>query len=328
MPPGKLDAGLLADLLAKARAGAHEVLLGPSIGEDAAAIAVPQGTLVVATDPITFTGHGLGRYAVVINANDVAVTGARPRWFLCTLLLPPGTNEAAVRVVFDEINKELRELGASLVGGHTEVTPAVNQPVAVGQFIGHTADGRFVRTGGMSPGDVLVQVNPAPVEGAGVLATECRERLSGLPAAMLERAAAGPLDPGISVVAPALRAANLGAVSLHDPTEGGLATALWEVAESSGVALEIDGSSIIWFEPGLAVCRELGADPWGTLASGTLLAAFAPANCEPAIEALGDDGWLAARIGQAAPGSGVQTLEGKPLPRFEPDEVARILAGN
>jgi hydrogenase expression/formation protein HypE len=326
LPTGKLPAKLLADLLASNAPIPAEVLLGPSVGEDAAAIQIPSGTLVVATDPITFTGERIGRSAVIINANDVAVTGVRPRWFLCTALFPPETAESDVRALFAEVRDELAILGAALVGGHTEVTRAVTQPVVVGQFLGLSPDGSFVRTGGLSAGDRILQVGPAPVEGGAVLASRCRPRLAALPKQTLDAATAASHDPGISVVEPALAAAGLNATSLHDPTEGGLATALWEVAVASGVALVIDPDAVLWFEPGLSVCEALGADPWGTLASGTLLAGFAEDGASAAAATLREDGYAVSIIGRAEAGAGVTVGDSRQLPRFEPDEVARILS--
>src|SRR3954471_9216690 len=85
---GKLPTALLRDLLATLPRDAPGVRLGPALGEDAGAIDVGDEVLVVAADPITLTGDDVGRYAVLVNANDVAVTGARPRWFLATILLP------------------------------------------------------------------------------------------------------------------------------------------------------------------------------------------------------------------------------------------------
>lgn len=325
LPIGKLPAGLLTDLLATNAPVPSEVLLGPSVGEDAAAIRVPSGTLVAATDPVTLASHEIGRYAVIINANDIAVTGVRPRWFLCTALFPPETTEADVRALFAEVQDELAVLDAALVGGHTEVTPAVTRPVVVGQFLGMSPDGSFIRTGGLSPGDRIVQVGPTPIEGGAVLANECRHLLAALPERVLRAAAAASHDPGISVVEPALAAARLNATSLHDPTEGGLATALWEVADASGVALVIDPDAVLWFEPGLSVCKALGADPWGTLASGTLLAGFAEDRASAAAATLRKAGYAVSIIGRAETGAGVTAGDGRLLHRFESDEVARVL---
>lgn len=315
---------MLRELLAEAAVAAPEVLLGPAPGEDACAIAVGGGVLVAATDPITLTGSGVGAHAVVINANDVAVMGVRPRWFLATVLLPEGTEAREVRALLAGIRAALDRLGAVLVGGHTEVTAAVRQPVVVGQMLGFAEDGRWVPTGGLSPGDSVVQVGPAPVEGAAVLACEAPAARS-LDPTLRARAEAALDDPGISVVDAALAATDLGALALHDPTEGGLSCGLYELAEASGVALQVDPAAVLWFAPGLEVCRAVGSDPWGTLASGALLAGFAGDTAAGACAALRERGFDAAVVARAEPGSGVRREDGSPLPRFERDEVARVL---
>ncbi|HXF72569.1 MAG TPA: AIR synthase-related protein [Actinomycetota bacterium] len=326
LPPGKLPVRLLDRMLAALPPLPPEVRLGPRVGEDAAAIEVPAGVLVVATDPITLTSRDVGLFAIVINANDVAVTGARPRWFLAAVLLPPGTTAADVEVLFAGMREGLAAAGVALVGGHTEVTPAVSQPVVVGQMLGLAEGGRVVETGGMRPGDGVVQVGPAPIEGAAVLAAEAGERLGGVGAGVVRAALAATSDPGISVVEPALLARDLGATSLHDPTEGGLASGLHEMASASGVGIEVDREAVLWFEPGVAVCRALGADPWATLASGTLLASFPPDRVGEAARTLEVRGHRAAIVGRAVEGEGVRDRAGRPLPWPERDEVARVLS--
>lgn len=322
---GKVPHDLLAELLAGFPPHPSEVRLGPAVGEDACAIDVAAGTLVAATDPITLTSEHLGRLAVVVNANDVAVMGVRPRWFLATVLLPPGTTPSQVRALFDAMRRSLDEFDAHLVGGHTEVTDAVNQPVVVGQMLGMAEDGRFVSTGGVGAGDLVVQVGPAPVEGAAVLATEAADRLAGLDPVVVEAARSALSDPGISVVEAALLAAGQGAVAMHDPTEGGLAAGLHELASASGVGLVVDRRPVLWFDPGTAVCDALGADPWATLASGSLLAAFPPERAAPALRALRTRHG-AAVIAVAESGAGVRDQSGAAIPWPRRDEVARLLS--
>lgn len=324
--PGKLPAALLGELLSSGPALPTEVLLGPAIGEDACALEIPEGILVAATDPITLTGREVGAHAVKVNANDVAVMGARPRWFLATILLPVGSDETVVRTVFAGIRDALAELGAALVGGHTEITSAVTQPIVIGQMLGLCERDSFLRTGGVTAGDVVFQVGSAPVEGAAVLATEAAARLGAVDRALVARAREALQDPGILVVEPALQAAALGATALHDPTEGGLSAGLYELALASGVGLEVDGDAILWFEPGTAVCAALGADPWGTLASGTLLAAFPAAVSESVGQALEAEGYSARVIARARTGSGVCFRDGRSLPRYERDELSRVLS--
>ena len=325
LPPGKLPAALLRELLSSGPAPPQEVLLGPALGEDACAIEVPEGVLIAATDPITLVGSEVGAYAVNVNANDVAVMGARPRWFLATILLPLGSDEGDARAVFSGIRDALADLNAALVGGHTEVTAAVVQPVVVGQMLGLCERGAFVCTSGARAGDVVLQIGEAPVEGAAVLAAEAADRLGGVDGKLLERARNALRDPGILVVEPALRATALGARALHDPTEGGLSAGLYERALASGVELVLASNDVLWFEPGTALCRALGADPWGTLASGTLLAVFSRPDAEPASRSLLAEGYSVRAIATARAGSGVIFSDGERLQRYERDELSRVL---
>ena len=322
LPAGKLAPEFLARLIATPLP--PEVVLGPRIGEDACAIEIGAGTLVAATDPITLTGAGVGAHAVAVNANDVAVTGARPRWFLACVLLPVGSTRGDVEALFAGMLRALDQVGAALVGGHTEVTTAVRQPVVVGQMLG-LATGRTVPTGGLRPGDAVVQIGPAPVEGAAVLAEVLpAERLAEVSAQVLDAARCALDIPGITVVEPALAAARAGASALHDPTEGGLSAGLHEMADASGVALVIEPERIVWFDPGVELCVAAGLDPWGTLASGTLLAGFAADRLDGALHELAHAGHAVSVIGRAEPGRGVTFACGAPLARFERDELSRL----
>jgi hydrogenase expression/formation protein HypE len=128
------------------------------------------------------------------------------------------------------------------------------------------------------------------------------------------------------VVDPALRAAALGATALHDPTEGGLSAGLYELAEASNLALRVDLDAVLWFAPGQALCAALGADPWGSLASGALLAAFPGDLADEAQRILVAEGYAAAILARAEPGEGVFTSDGGTFRRYEQDEVSRLLA--
>lgn len=320
---GKIPAGLLSALLAELPPGPPELLLGPAVGEDAGAFEVGGEVVVVASDPVTLTDDGEGFVCTVINANDVAVTGATPRWFVATILVPPGTAESRVRAAFADILRGLDLVGAYLVGGHTEITAAVAQPVIVGQMLGLAENGKVIPTGGAEAGDIVVQLGPVPIEGAAVLARRPELRAGSLEPELLEAAAHALERPGISIVAAALLAARLQATALHDPTEGGLAAGLHELAHASGLALRIDASAVLWFEPGVAVCRAVGADPWSTLASGAVLATFPPDRVDTALHELVAHGYAASAIGRAERGSGVR-VDDRELAWPERDEVARV----
>ena len=330
MKQGKLPHDLLADLLGRLPARDPRVIVGPRVGEDAAAVRVGDRLIVVGMDPITFATDLIGWYAVQVNANDIAVMGAEPKWLLATLLLPPEATEDEAASVFDQLVEACEELGIAPIGGHTEVTSSVERPVIVGCMLGETDPERLVTTEGASPGDAVILCGPAAIEGTAILAREMGELLreKGMGEDAVARAGDVLFDPGISVVAAARAAAEAGVTAMHDPTEGGLATGLLELALASKVGLEIEAERIPVLPLTREVCSRLGVDPLGLMASGALLMTVRPEEAEGMLGALRGLDREAAVIGRALPESEGLSLvvEGKrqPLPRFSRDEVARL----
>ena len=335
LPVGKLRAEALQALFDKHARLDERVVIGPKIGEDAAVIDMGDRYLVASTDPITFATDEIGWYALQVNANDLAVRGARPRWFLATLLLPErATTEASVEQIFAEMGRACEELEISLVGGHTEVTHGLDRPILVGTMLGEIARDRLVTTGGAQAGDVVLLTKGVPLEGAAIIARERGEELlrRGVPASVVERARDFLHRPGLSVVPEAMLATELGPVhSMHDPTEGGIVTALWELAEAAGVGLRVDRERIPVLPEGERLCREVGLDPLGTIASGSLLLTLAPADAALVLHACAREGIDCAFIGQVLPrAAGVTLVDGghaRPMPVFPQDEITRLFRG-
>ncbi len=329
MKTGKLPPDMLRRLLAAASCQDARVVVGPAVGEDAAVMAVGERLLVASVDPITFATDLIGWYAVQVNANDVAVMGAKPAWFLATVLLPQGAKERLAEEIFNQILSACRGLDITLVGGHTEVTYGLDRPLVVGAMLGE-AD-RIVESAGAEPGDHLILTKGIAIEGTALLAREAAEQMRTLGSDAVERARALLFDPGISVVPEALLACETASIhAMHDPTEGGLATAVHELAQAAGVGAIIRAEDIAVLPETEAICHALALDPLGLLASGSLLIAMAPEDCDKVIDALSG-----ARIEAACIGSLVSPEEGaiidkqgsrEALPRFERDELARFLA--
>ena len=330
LPLGKLRPDLLRDLLAGQAGSDPRVVVGPRVGEDAAVLDMGDRYLVVTTDPITFVTEDLGWYALVVNANDLAVRGATPRWFLATCLLPEGrTTEAEVRTLFAQLGAACEAQRVALVGGHTEVTPGLDRPIVVGTMLGEVEKTRLVTTGGARPGDVLVLTKGVPVEGTSIIARARGDELRarGYDEPWLARAR-GMLTQ-LSVAREAALAVDLVPVhAMHDPTEGGVATALWEMADAAAVGLAVEAERIPVLAEGAALCREFGLDPLGTIASGALLLALAPTDAGILLHALAREGIDAAFIGRVVPReAGVVLTRGGqpgPLPRFDQDEITRL----
>lgn len=335
LPVGKLPARVLTSFFDRHPVKDARVVVGPRVGEDAAVIDLGDRYLVATSDPITFAAEDVARYALQVNANDVAVRGARPRWFLATVLLPADrTTAAAATALLDALAAACAELDVTLVGGHTEVTHGLDRPIVAGTMLGDVARDRLVTTSGARPGDAVVLTKGVPLEGAAILAREREGELlaCGVHPAVITRARDFLRVPGLSVLPEAEIACELAEVhAMHDPTEGGVATALWELAEAAGVGLRIDRERIVTLPEGGELCRALGLDPLGTIASGALLLTLPPADAGIVIHALAREGIDSHYIGQVvARDRGVTLIEGnreRPLPVFAQDEIARLLAG-
>jgi hydrogenase maturation factor len=331
-PVGKLPFKTLERLLKRNKIKDPRVIVGPGIGEDAAVIDTGGSRYLIAkTDPITFTADQIGWYAVHINANDIATKGARPLWYLATLLLPEEltTDDLAERI-FQDTLKACKSIGVSLVGGHTEITTGLSRPIVVGQMLGEVDKTRLIRTDGARKGDVIVLTKGIAIEGTAVVAREREaEMLQILGERTLARCRRFMHRPGISVLKEALTASQYGSVNaMHDPTEGGLATALHEVAWAARVGLLIRAEAVPVFPETQAICNHYQLDPMGLIASGALLIVAAADQVKNLLSRLREERIPATIIGEVTDKSkGVKLLTAEglcDLPLYEQDELTKI----
>ncbi len=302
---GKLGPEALAEVLAATGAADPAVEVGAAYGEDAAAIALDGAgsTLVVAADPLSLAADAVGELAVHVACNDVAASGADPRWLTHTLFLPDD-DATRRRTVTTQVDETARDLGVAIVGGHTEVLPSLERPLCSMTALGTTD--RFVSSGGAEPGDRLLLTKGAAIEATAILATDFREACAdaGVSAATLD-AAAGFLDD-VSVV-PDGAAIRDAASALHDPTEGGLLTALVETASASETVLAVERDRVPVRPETAACCDALGVDPLATFGSGALLAAVPPERVDEALGALEAAEIDGAVIGEVRAGGALET---------------------
>ncbi len=332
LPLGKLDMAFLADLLGRYAHHDPRVVVGPQVGEDTAVVDFGDRYLVAKTDPITFATDQIGWYAVHVNANDLATSGAMPRWLLATLLLPEGkTTERLVETILAQIHDACEELGIALVGGHTEVTTGLDRPIVVGHLLGEVDKDKLVRTSGAMVGDDLILAKGIAIEGTAIIAREMAEdlRQRGYDEGWIDRAQRFLYDPGISVWREARLAIEAVPVhSMHDPTEGGLATGIHEMARASNAGAWLDMDRVPILPQCAELCRTYGLDPLGLIASGALLLAVAPQDSARLLAAYDQAGVSASIIGQLAPiEEGLTMRQGgqvRPLPRFDQDEITKL----
>ena len=333
MEAGKLPPGLLSELLSEFTANDPRVRVGPKVGEDCAVIEMGNRLLIAKSDPVTFVADRIGWYTVQVNANDIACTGGVPKWFLPTILLPPNIDENEIRAIFSDIAMACGELGVSVVGGHTEVSVGIPRPIVAGTMLGELdSSANLISSSGAQDGDSIIVTTGLAIEGTAILAREFAANLSrlGVNDDDIARAADYLKKPGISVV-PAARALcqSVDVHSMHDVTEGGVITALREVAIVSDVGLVVEAESMPILPESVTICQVLGIDPLGLLGSGALVATLSSSDVPRALRALdatGVSGWEVGQIMEADEGLWMVDRTGDhALPEFRRDELARYL---
>ncbi|KPJ63404.1 MAG: hypothetical protein AMS15_00525 [Planctomycetes bacterium DG_23] len=328
LPLGKLKSELLDKLLTLYKGQADSsVVLGPRIGEDAAVIDLGDRYLIAKTDPITFATEEIGWYAVHINANDVATTGARPRWFQAALLLPEASPEDLAEQIFAQMDRAMKELGVALVGGHTEITYGLDRPIVVGSMFAEIEKDKLVQKTNIQVGDEIILTKGIVIEGTAVIAREKEKGLKeDFPPEFIQRARNYLYEPGISVVEDALIAASAGACALHDPTEGGLNMGLWELATTSGKGIVLYEDQVPILLEAKALCERFGLNPFGTITSGSLLVVISAEKSAELLARYEEKGIKAAKIGEITSSGLSVKRQGKiyDLKYSEKDEITRI----
>ena len=276
------------------------VILGPSVGEDSALIELNGRVVAFKSDPITGSVEEVGLLSVYVNANDIATRGAVPRWFLQCILLPQGYSTADLEAICLQIDKATKEIGVSVVGGHTEVTPGISKPLVIGSMIGLIEDGKYLTTSGSQPGDSLFMTKSAGIEGTAILSSE--KAIASKFGGDFVQTCKG-LIRLINVVGECLILRDQNVTSIHDLTEGGLLGGVWEVAEASCSGVLLDLRPVPVLRETELVCQELGLDPFRLISSGSVVFTIPPEHEEAAEAALRMAGIQCTRIGRMLPPS-------------------------
>ncbi len=287
LPSGKVPVEVLQNVVFKhLGVKRKEVVLGPRVGVDGAVVQVGNKALITSMDPITGALERIGWLAVNVNANDIATFGVRPTLFSSCMLLPPGTEEATVETISKQMDTAAKKLKIAIIGGHCETTPGITHPIIVGTALGITEKNHYVTSSGAKPGNSLILTKGAGIEGTAILATDKRESLQKqFSQAVLSRAAA--FFGHISVVKEAVSAFETGGVTaMHDPTEGGIAGGIQEMADASKAGVKVFETKILVHKETLEICEYFRIDPLQLISSGALLIAAKRGFAEKIVETL------------------------------------------
>ncbi len=271
----------------------EDVLVGPGYGEDTAAVDLGERTLVINSDPIIYAADRVGTLGVNIAGNDLAASGAEPKWLTVTYLLPDGRGEALDKIT-RQVDRAASDLGISVVGGHSEYVPQMERPFLALTCFGITE--RYVPTSGGKAGDKLLLTKGAGIEGTGIIATDFQEELEGKVPPEVIRKGAKRMEE-LSVLPEGLLLRDY-AHALHDPTEGGVVDGLFELAVASGLALEVNREDVVVNPDTEQLCNAMGVDPLKIFGSGALVASLPDEKASEALQLLRNRGIKAAVIGE------------------------------
>lgn len=278
MKIGKLDSDLLRKIVFKhLHTRREEVLVRPGIGEDCAVINYGDYNCIISTDPITGTASEVGRLAMHINCNDIASNGVEPLGVMLTILAPEGTTIEEIEMIMKQAAEESRKLNVEIIGGHTEITCAVNRIVVSATAIGKQPASKLIKTSGAMVGDAIIMTKTAGLEGTGIIGFDKEKELETFLTSDQINHAKSMLD-SISVIEEGVIGGKNKVTSMHDVTEGGILGAVWEVCEASDVGCIINNSEILLDDVTIKICKFYEIDPLRLISSGTMLITISKEN--------------------------------------------------
>jgi len=303
-----------------------EVLVGTGVGEDCSVIQLNgDEVFVMSTDPITGTTYNIGSLAVHITANDIASNGADVVGIMLTMLLPDGTKEAELKEIMKDIEGVCSKLNIEILGGHTEITSAVNQPIITVTGVGKMPRENMIKTKGAKPGQEIVMTKWAGLEGTAIIANKKEaELLTKYTRDFID--GAKNLIQYISVVPESKVGRKMGVTSMHDATEGGIFGALWEIGEASNVGIEVDLKKIPMKQETIEVCEFYDLNPYQLISSGVMLMITDKANA--LVDELRKQGIPSTVIGRITEGKNRVVINEDEIRFLEPpksDELYKVV---
>jgi hydrogenase maturation factor len=305
MDIGKVPNSILNEIVInKIKVNRKEVLIGPKIGEDCGAVDFGEEVCVLTSDPITGAANEIGHLAVHVSCNDIASSGAEPLGLLVTILAPGGTQKEDIESVMLELAEAANSLNVDIIGGHTEITAAVNRMVIISTAVGKVQKDKLVTTSGAQVGDDIIVTKSAGIEGTAIIAHDNEEELvDRLGKDFVEGAKA--FIKRVSVVKEGLVAGAFGVNSMHDVTEGGILGAVWEISEASKTGAVIYKDLVPVENETLKICEIYGIDFLRLISSGCMM--ITCKNGSKLVEKLNSNGIKAAIIGKVT-GDGERKL--------------------
>ena len=327
LPIGKLDSDLLEEIVFRnIKFRREEVIQRPGIGEDCAVVGFGDYECVMSTDPITGSVEDIGKLAVNVTLNDIASNGVEPLGIMLAVMLPAGTTDEDVEKIMKQAGNEAALHEIEIIGGHTEITDAVNRPVIVSTALGRCGAGKSVNSENIKEGDRILISKELGLEGIGIIAADRRDKLERY-LSEEELSLARSFMQKTSVVKEGVIAGRLGVDGMHDITEGGLLGAVWEMCRTSGLGAEICYEKIPRSSVTEKICGIMEIDFLRLISSGSMLIIAPEDKAVQLIEEAKNEGIPVSDIGRITGSGAVMIKDGERIEITPPesDELYKAL---
>ena len=327
LPIGKLESDLLDKIVfKKIKYRRPEVIQRPGIGEDCAVVDFGEYECIMSTDPITGSAEDIGKLAINVTLNDIASNGIEPLGIMLAVMLPYGTTVEDVEKIMKQAGEEAEKHCIEIIGGHTEITDAVNRPVIVSTAIGRCAKGRSVNSENIKAGDKILISKEIGIEGIGIISTDRRDKLEGK-LTEEEILLAQSFMNMTSVVKEGILAGDVGVDGMHDITEGGLLGAVWEMCQTSGLGAKIFYDKVPRSPITEKICGILEIDFLRLISSGSMLIVAEEKKAEELIARAAEEDIRITEIGMITDSGRIMVKDGEAVEIAPPesDELYKAL---
>jgi hydrogenase maturation factor len=326
MKTGKVSESILKrSVLKQLHTKNPDVHEAPAVGADFSVLSLSgEEEAVFSVEPVTIPYFHGGRLGVISALNNVAAAGAKPAGVLVSLLLPTDMNEVELRRIIREIDDTCESAQAKVLGGHTEVIRGIAGPIVTVTGVGKRKKETRIGSAFLAPDMEIVATGHVGLGGTAILATERESILTErLPRTFVERAKG--FDELLPVWREAFLAAAAGVCAMHDVSYGGVFGALWEMAASAGVGLEIELKKIPIRQETVEICEYFDLNPYKLFSGGCMLMAAPDGNA--LAETLAEAQIPAVVIGKTTAGNDRVLLQGEErrfLETAQTDELHKI----
>lgn len=306
-----------------------EILFGGAIGEDCAAMKLAPGEVsVFSSNPVTGSGKIQGALAIYSAVNNLVCSGAEAVGVMVTVLLPEDFKESRLAELAEQMEEVCKALHIQVMGGHTEVTPAVCEPVFSAVAVGKVKEKELLHAKCAKADQDIVMSKWIGMEGSvAIVAAKEKELLERFPKAMIDKIKG--MLPNCCVCTEAALAIKSGVSAMHDVSSGGIYGALYELSEAAGVGLEIDLRAIPIKQETVEICEYLGLNPYYLKSGGSML--MVCDHGQELVRLLDKEGIHAAVIGRTTSENAKAVInEGEVsyLERPKADELLKIREGD